>query len=40
MILSVPTADPNERQQALGILRAHDASRMRYFGDTTYEDLV
>ncbi len=40
VILSLPAADPKERQQALEILRAHDASRMRYFADTTYEDLV
>ncbi len=40
VLLSVPAADPNERQKALEIMRAHGASGMRYFGDTTYQDLV
>lgn len=40
VILSVPAADPDERQQAPEILRAHDASGMRYFADATYGDLL
>jgi hypothetical protein len=39
VILSLPAADPAERQLALETLRGHGATAVRYFADTTYEDL-
>jgi hypothetical protein len=40
VIVVLPAEDPHARAEALRILRAEQASRVRYYGDTTYEDLA
>jgi hypothetical protein len=40
VIISLPARDQNERERAEKILRARHASRMRYWGDWTFEDII
>lgn len=39
-IISLPGDDEDERDRAVTVLRAHDASRIRYWGQSTFEDIV
>jgi hypothetical protein len=39
VIVSLPARDAAERERAEEVLRAHDASRMRYWGHLTFEDI-
>ena len=40
VIISLPARDQNERERAEQVLRARHASRMRYWGDWTFEDVM
>ena len=40
VIVSLPARDQNERERAEQVLRARHASRMRYWGDWTFEDII
>jgi hypothetical protein len=40
VIISLPARDQNERERAEEVLRARHASRMRYWGDWTFEDII
>jgi hypothetical protein len=40
VILSVPARDQSERKRAEEVLRARHASRMRYWGEWTFEDII
>lgn len=40
VIISLPARDQNERERAENVLRARHASRMRYWGDWTFEDII
>jgi hypothetical protein len=40
VIISLPARDQNERERAEQVLRVRHASRMRYWGDWTFEDVM
>lgn len=40
IIISLPARDPDEREHAETILRGNGASRMRYWGDWTWEEII
>jgi hypothetical protein len=39
VIVTIPAEDPADRERIEDVFRAHEASRMVYFGGATYEDL-
>jgi hypothetical protein len=40
VIVSLPARDADERERAERVLRARDASQMRYWGEWTFEDVI